>query len=287
MDYIDYREKLGLAFNDNEKQQFFVTRVFTYLNNSSAEFSHKNEIDFCYATSLETYAESKNPNFEVFNISFNEPVGMKKVAYYLNQRKKDFRDFLATLVMFLNTYGGKKSEKEKLWNDFEKMFQDSHIQYELLNDSGKTFIFPKGAKELDKAVVSEPLEWLSVYQTSQKAFSKALELYADSSDSNASDVADAFRKSLETFFQEFFNSDKSLENLKSEYGQFLKNCNVPAEISNNFQSLLNSYALFMNNYAKHHDKTSKNILEYIMYQTGNIIRLLITLKNEAERLCNE
>ena len=34
----------------------------------------------------------------------------------------------------------------------------------------------------------------------------------------------------------------------------------------------------MNNYAKHHDKTSINVLEYIMYQTGNIIRLLITLK---------
>ena len=36
----------------------------------------------------------------------------------------------------------------------------------------------------------------------------------------------------------------------------------------------------MNNYAKHHNKTSRNVLEYIMYQTGNIIRLLITLKQE-------
>ena len=31
-------------------------------------------------------------------------------------------------------------------------------------------------------------------------------------------------------------------------------------------------------YAKHHDKTELNVLEYLMYQTGNIIRLLITLK---------
>jgi len=35
---------------------------------------------------------------------------------------------------------------------------------------------------------------------------------------------------------------------------------------------------FMNGYAKHHDKASKKVLEYIMYQTGNIIRLLVTLK---------
>ena len=29
---------------------------------------------------------------------------------------------------------------------------------------------------------------------------------------------------------------------------------------------------------KHQDATSLNVLEYLMYQTGNIIRLLITLK---------
>ena len=34
----------------------------------------------------------------------------------------------------------------------------------------------------------------------------------------------------------------------------------------------------MNGYAKHHDKTELNVLEYLMYQTGNIISLLITLK---------
>ena len=38
----------------------------------------------------------------------------------------------------------------------------------------------------------------------------------------------------------------------------------------------------MNGYAKHHDKTNKNISEYIMYQTGNLIRLLITLKDEDD-----
>ena len=36
----------------------------------------------------------------------------------------------------------------------------------------------------------------------------------------------------------------------------------------------------MNDYAKHRDATSDTLLEYLMYQTGNIIRLLITLKSE-------
>lgn len=284
MDYIDYREKLGLFFDDKEKQEIFITRVFTYLDNSSAEFSNKDEIKFCYQVGIKTYAEAQNPNFEIFNISFNEPVGMQKLAYYLNQRRNNFREFLATLVFFLNIYSGTKSEKNKLWNDFKKMLDDSHIQYDLLKDFGKNFIFPRGAKELDNALVSQPLEWLCDYPKSRTSFVKALELYADSSDANASDVADGFRKTLETFFQEFFNSEKSLENLKSEYGKFLKSKTVPAEISNNFEKILGLYTDFMNNYAKHHDKTAKDVLEYIMYQTGNTIRLLITLKDEEKAM---
>lgn len=62
----------------------------------------------------------------------------------------------------------------------------------------------------------------------------------------------------------------------------MKENGIPKEIVNNFETLLQAYTNFMNSYAKHHDKTERNILEYIMYQTGNIIRLLITLKKEEK-----
>lgn len=70
----------------------------------------------------------------------------------------------------------------------------------------------------------------------------------------------------------------SLEKCKAIYGTYLKDHGVPKEISNNFESLLASYTNYMNDNAKHQDKADVNVLEYIMYQTGNIIRLLITLK---------
>jgi len=60
----------------------------------------------------------------------------------------------------------------------------------------------------------------------------------------------------------------------------MKNKGVPTELRNNFETLLQSYTNFMNEYAKHHDKTSKDVLEYIMYQTGSLIRFIITLKND-------
>ena len=43
----------------------------------------------------------------------------------------------------------------------------------------------------------------------------------------------------------------------------------------------------MNNYSKHQDKTSSLVLEYIMYQTGNIMRLLMTLYEEDEKKRSE
>ena len=162
-----------------------------------------------------------------------------------------------------------------------EMLNKAHIPFEIYEDKDGMFFFPRGAKELDDALVSAPLEWLSEYPKTRKEWIEALKDYSNLSDTNASDVADKFRKALERFFQEFFSSSKSLENMKSEYGTYMKEKGVPPEVSNNLETLLQSYTNFMNGYAKHHDKTDKNVLEYIMYQTGNIIRLLITLKKGA------
>ena len=62
----------------------------------------------------------------------------------------------------------------------------------------------------------------------------------------------------------------------------MKTNGVPSEISNNLETLMQGYTNFMNNYAKHHNQTGKNVLEYILYQTGNIMRLLITLKQNEK-----
>jgi hypothetical protein len=172
-----------------------------------------------------------------------------------------------------------KGINQKLLLDIlDRSFVASKLQYAVLKDGSQYFVFPKGAKEMDDALVSQPLEWLMEYPKSYAAFVKAVREYTEATSDNASDIADKFRKALETFFQEFFTCDKSLENCKSLYGGYLKSQNVPSDITGNFETLLQAYTNFMNGYAKHHDNTALNVLEYIMYQTGNIIRLLITLK---------
>lgn len=182
MDWLDYRQALGLSFNDDQKKNLFIKRIEVFMRSGKRySFTERDEIAFAYMIG-ETYLPSDR-----------EPL-----AFCLDEE----------LVGL-----------QKVWPTSD----------------------------------------------------------------NASDIADKFRKTLENFFQEFFGGNKSLENYKNTYGTYLKSQGVPKEVSGNFETLLQAYTSFMNNYAKHRDATSNRLLEYLMYQTGNIIRLLITLKQGEDK----
>lgn len=230
MDYIDYREKLGIGFNDEEKGEFFIIRFMDYISHcTTIPFSRENEIEFCYKLCISVKAESL----------YDEQT-IQRLAQYFRKKKTNFLDFLACSVILANIYRSFSGDTI-LQDVVEQILKDSHIRYDLLKEGNDAFIFPKGAKELDRALVSEPLEWLKCYPKSHEVFIKTLKLYASVSPNTASDVADGFRKSLETFFKEFFHTSKSLENCKSEYGVFLQKHGVPSEVSNNFENLLQQY----------------------------------------------
>ena len=62
--------------------------------------------------------------------------------------------------------------------------------------------------------------------------------------------------------------------------QYKKEHGVPNELASNFETVLQMYTNYMNNFAKHHNKTEKRYLEFIMYHTGNIIRFMISPTNQ-------
>lgn len=274
MDWLDYREKLGIGFCDAEKVSLFMVKAFNLLDGMNHDYMYEQitgteYFDFCDTTG--TPMKHGDIYYSGYNL----------IIEILHKHTSSLEEFLAYYLAFVNCQkdsSNKKWTKEKFKNVICTMLNDSHLHFDIYEDKDGYFIFPKGAKELDDALVSEPLEWLKDYPVAHKAFVKAYKAYSDVTEDSASDVADLFRKALESFFQEFFVSDKSLENLKSEYGIFLSDKGVPGEIKNNFEKLLEAYTKYNNNYAKHHDRACLNVLEYIMYQTGSLVRLLITLK---------
>ena len=263
MKWIDYREKLGIGFSDESKGKLLSRKIAAFVAHGALneDYSYRDFYRFCLMTGV-----SLKGNYSTIqrleSVFLNDKLTLAKtISYY---------------VAFVNTQTDCKPEhRDALMSVLEEFLDDLNIAFEVVRDNDGAFIFPKGVKEFDNSLVSEVLDWLKDYPQAEKAWSKALREYSNSSDQNASDVADLFRKALETLFKEFFCNDKTLENNKPIYGSYLKKQGVPPEISNNLETLLLAYTNFMNAYAKHHDKTEQKVLEYLMYQTGNIMRLLI------------
>lgn len=268
MNYLDYREQLGIGICDKHKFKMFKNKINTSFDLLD---SINGEID---KGAVYSYF-SKIGEVPEYPFSYDDRGICRNI-----QNVQNTSEIIFKLVALLNSMSDVNSTKfYTFFNDvLYSSLKELKIPYSTIEDKDGIFVFPKGAKELDDALVSQPLEWLSEYPQTRKEWIDALKDYSNLTNDNASDVADKFRKALERFFQEFFNTTKTLENLKSEYGNYMKSKGVPPEISNNLETLQQCYTNFMNSYAKHHDKTSKNVLEYIMYQTGNIIRLLITIE---------
>lgn len=267
MKWIDYRAALGIGFSDSDKANMLSNKIVILFDELSST-RIPNEGDVCRRYFSDIGENNPSSHFACYAVR-NSIV-----------KNEDIRGLISHTIAFSNA--AKRIIVEPLGEYvFQKLvvfLEELNIDYEVKTDSEGCFIFPKGARELDEGNVNTPFEWLREFPTARKAMEKALRAYSNME--SASQVADLFRKALETFSQEFFDKPSSLENLKSAFGQYLKDKGVPRELASNFETTLQMYTNYMNGYAKHHDKTERRFLEFIMYQTGNIIRFIISLSNE-------
>lgn len=141
--------------------------------------------------------------------------------------------------------------------------------------------FLKGAEELDEALVSEPFEWLIDYPNTRKTYTIALKQYSDGV--YVRDVADNLRKALEAFLQEFLGNSKNLETNKNEICRYLGEQGVDAGVSGLFQPLINAYKNINDRIAKHNDAVDEKLLEFLLYQTGVLIRMVLSVKQAEQK----
>lgn len=279
MDWIDYREKLGIGFDDEEKTKLFYNRMsnlFDVLISDTDAFVTVVEYhDFCMDTGTRL-------NLNILE-HYQDYERFKACVHIIQKHETVFTDYLAYFVWFINSLS---DDKERTWNRqaFKKMLlyhlKEAHIQFELLEDDNKVFVFPKGAVELDNALVSEPLEWLRDYPLAHKTFVIALKQYSDGI--YIRDVADNLRKALEAFLQEFLGNEKNLETNKNEICRYLGEQGVDPGITGLFQPLINAYKNINDKIAKHNDAVDAKLLEFLLYQTGVLIRMVLSVKQAQD-----
>lgn len=273
MKWMDYQKKLGLNFDDNRKALRFYAQIHNYIDDAAfIDFDRNIEKIFCNMIGVPIV-----PDADPFALFGDQPQGLQRAWIYLSKRQTYFLDFLSCCVALINSYPKKqKAIKNGLRDVLLNALDDCQVSYEIFNDEDGIFIFPKGAKELDDALVSEPLEWLSNYPNARKAYVTALKQYSDGI--YIRDVADNLRKALETFLQEFLANDKNLETNKNEICKYLGAQSVDAGIAGLFQPLINAYKNINDRVAKHNDKVDKKLLEFLLYQTGVLIRMVLVVK---------
>lgn len=269
MHYLEYRKMLGIETDDLKIVEMLKNRIDTFFN-----------------VLYEEYFKNSSTNYDPIIYNYFIAVGEKrKSIYFLVSdissnivKENTVEAIVCKFVIFINSINNVRSGlKNRCVSFLEDSLKELHISYDTVNDEDGVFYFLSGAEELDEGLVKKPFEWLQKYPHVRKQMTEALKMYTETD--NYSQVADQFRKTLESFFKSFFNNDKSLENNRSIYGKYLKEKGVPSQISNNFEVLLKLYTSFNNEYAKHNQNTQKNVVESIMYLTGIIMRLLITLKD--------
>lgn len=274
MKWIDYREKLSIGFSDNGKKKMLANNVATFIKNGAinSDYTADDYYRFCLMTGT-LYAES-----------YPETEGLYRLFTKTNLT---IPEIISYYIAFVNAQEKKNREatvrhRAALIEIFGEFLDDLNIQYEVFEDNDGYFVFPKGALELDNALVSQPLEWLMAYPRAHKTYCTALKQYSDGE--YIRDVADNLRKALEDFLREFLSNEKDLNGNKKEAEAYLKKANANPQLVNMFCALLTHYYLLNNDIAKHNDKVDKTYLEFLLYQTGVFIRMLIVVGQEYKEV---
>lgn len=138
------------------------------------------------------------------------------------------------------------------------------------------YFIKTGAKELDKQLVNDSLQWMDKkeYKTVRTPFEKSLRhlLEAEKDSSKLSDVITDAYEAIEALAKIICNNDKDLS---ANREQFIKN----VKASDEYKKILKEYIVYANNFRHAIEKGKKkpNInlseAESFVYLTGIFIRL--------------
>ena len=150
MDFIDYREALGIGICDNEKNKFLITKIFNEL---------EIQIHSCSVSmNVSEYRNFCNGTGSVMDVSLiSDYCGFERYKYcvkILHSKRNNMKEFLLYYIYFANSIEIHKFPGWKR-NDYINLLcsslKDAHIPYKVICENGSYFLFPEGAKELDVA----------------------------------------------------------------------------------------------------------------------------------------
>lgn len=228
--------------------------------------------NWCYHISIVMGVEHQNDFYDKFE--------NKSLYKYINdlslEDENDYKMFMYFLQLTLNCNYGEYINKKNLVRDIAEALVLSNANVKIVNNNGLYELYPIDIPLLDEKLVFDVLSWLDDYSETKKHFDKALKM--EKKENNYRNIIDELRLSLEFFFKQIFNNEKSLENQKNNLGRYMNQKNISAEISNMYIKLIDLYTDYNNHTAKHEDKVEYVEINFMIYLTGNFIRFILLLE---------
>lgn len=159
---------------------------------------------------------------------------------------------------------------------FSKNEQVKDLKLTLARDY--SHLAPQDVPEQILESINQVRHWLEDYSEAKKHYESALE--KKNNKIYERNVLDDLRCSLEALVKDILQSKSSVENLKSDLGNYLKKNNVNVEIRNLYITLLKFFLEYQNNNVKHNNLFKEFEVDFIFNQTTVLMQFLIILHKQ-------
>lgn len=203
------------------------------------------------------------------------------VIPYASYSNKDFPNKRTALETNLKCFTPEQQYKiiDELCR-LPKFSENEKVQDLLIKLVNRYQEFSTETNELPEMVLKTK-GWLDDYPKAKKHYEDALS--KRNNNIYTRNLLDDLRLSLEMLVKEILKNAKSLENQKSELGNFLKENRISGEIINLYTNkILKFYTDYQNNNVKHNENHDEIEVDFIFEQTVVLMRLLIKLDNNKK-----
>jgi len=173
------------------------------------------------------------------------------------------------LLQFICISGG-DFLKDFLYKQLKHIIDISNVNLAIGLDNNDIILYPAGENYLDEEVVNKVLRFLD--SNSNKHFIAALKEYQENDYVKS---AESLRRTLEEYLRYALKNNKGFDKNIGEVQKYFKKTGVDSELRNIIFQIFNYLDKYFNNNSKHHDGliTEKDN-EFLIYQTGLILRYL-------------
>lgn len=140
-------------------------------------------------------------------------------------------------------------------------------------------VYRSGDQFLDRGIIDWTLSGLEDYPKVAKYFEQALRIHLRGETSQYRSLLDNLRFALEQLLKKILGNQKSLENQKTHLLTWLKDKGLHSQVVNLYEKLLSTYQSYQNDAVKHNEAFSLDEVEFMIYLTGNFMRLILKLAN--------